>query len=95
MISGKVIIENPSGIHLRPAGILCEEALRFECNISFRIRNTTANAKSVLSVLGACVKYGDEIELLCEGVEEEKAFATLMALIESGLGDKLENKGID
>ena len=29
--------------------------------------NSTANAKSVLSVLGACVKSGDEITFICEG----------------------------
>lgn len=91
MVSGKVIIKNPIGIHLRPAGILCEEALKFNAKITFQIRNTTANAKSVLSVLGACVKHGDEIELICEGEDEETAFNTIMELIESGLGDELEN----
>jgi phosphocarrier protein len=95
MISGKVIIRNPIGLHLRPARILCQEALEFKSSISFRIRNTTANAKSVLSVLGAGVKHGDEIELICEGEDEQAAFDTLMAMIHSGLGDELENIGID
>ena len=46
-----------------------------------------ANAKSVLSVLGACVKSGDEIELICEGEDEETALREMIALIESGLGE--------
>ena len=58
MVKQKVTIENPTGLHLRPAGLLCKEALRFQSSIKFEYGNTTANAKSVLSVLGACVKCG-------------------------------------
>ena len=46
-----------------------------------------ANAKSVLSVLGACVKCGNEIELTCEGVDEQEALDHLVAAIDSGLGE--------
>ncbi len=87
MVSQNVIIKNPTGLHLRPAGTLCKEALRFPCSVKFHFGNTVANAKSVLSVLGACVKSGDEITLICEGIDEEKALAEIVALIESGLGE--------
>ena len=29
MVSQKVVIKNSTGLHLRPAGILCKEAMRF------------------------------------------------------------------
>ena len=67
MVCQKVVIKNPTGLHLRPAGILCKEAMQFKSLITFSFNETTANAKSVLSVLGACVKCGDEIELCCDG----------------------------
>ena len=72
MISQKIVITNPTGLHLRPAGYLCNQAIKFKSLITFTFGDTTANAKSVLSVLGACVKCGDEIELVCEGEDEEK-----------------------
>ena len=87
MVSQKVIIKNPTGLHLRPAGILCKEAMNYKSLITFSFRDTTANAKSVLSVLGACIKSGDEIELMCEGADEEEALAALVAIIEDGLGE--------
>ena len=87
MISQKVTIKNPTGLHLRPAGILCKEAMKFKSLITFRFRDGSANAKSVLSVLGACVKCGDEIELVCAGEDEEDALETLVAAIESGVGE--------
>ena len=103
MVSQKVVIKNPTGLHLRPAGILCKEAMQFKSLITFKFRentanaksvlsvfeygNTTANAKSVLSVLGACVKCGDEIEFVCEGEDEAEALKTLVEAVESGLGE--------
>ena len=83
----KVQVNNPTGLHLRPAGNLCKEALKYKSMVTFNFNGGTANAKSVLSVLGACVKCGDEIELVCEGEDEEKALETLTSFIESGLGE--------
>ena len=98
MVSQKVKITNPTGLHLRPAGELCKTAMRpagifsniankFECRITFEYENSIANAKSVLSILGAGIKSGDEILLICEGEEEEKALKAMIEAIESGLGE--------
>lgn len=87
MVSQKVVIKNPTGLHLRPAGILCKEAMRFRSLITFTFRGSTANAKSVLSVLGACVKCGDEIELICDGSDEAEALSDMVKIIEDGLGE--------
>ena len=87
MVSQKTIIKNPTGLHLRPAGLFCKTAMQFKCKISFQCKNTVANAKSVLSVLGACIKQGDEIELICEGDDESQALAEMLRIIEDGLGE--------
>lgn len=87
MVSQKVVIKNPTGLHLRPAGVLCKEAMKYKSAITFTFRESTANAKSVLSVLGACVKNGDEIEIVCLGEDEEEALKGLVVAVESGLGE--------
>ena len=87
MVKQRVTINNPTGLHLRPAGNLCKEAMKFKSLVTFRFKENTANAKSVLSVLGACVKCGDEIELICEGEDEEEALTGLVRAIEDGLGE--------
>lgn len=88
MVKGKVIVSNPSGLHLRPASILCRQAMRYKSMISFRTDSGIANAKSVLSVLGACVQCGDEIELICEGTDEKEALMSLKEEIEKGLKEE-------
>ena len=91
MVSGKVRIKNPTGLHLRPAGLCCRTAIQFESKITVhkksRNEDVTANAKSVLSGLGACVKSGDEIEIVCEGKDEKKALDVMVQLVIDGLGE--------
>ena len=85
MVSQKVKVNNLIGLHLRPAGKLCSEAMKFKSQITFIHNNATANAKSVLNVLGACVKGGDEIELICEGEDEAEALVHLTNVLEEEL----------
>ncbi|HKM00358.1 MAG TPA: HPr family phosphocarrier protein [Mobilitalea sp.] len=92
MISIKIIIEIPEGLHLRPISVLCNRAIEFKSMITIKIGNKSVNAKSVLGVLSACVKYGDEIVLECDGPDEGEALELLGNMIRSGLGDELENK---
>lgn len=87
MVTHTIKIMNPTGLHLRPAGNLCKEAMKYKSKITFDYSGNIANAKSVLSVLGACIKSGDEITLICEGEDEEEALSSLVAYIESGLGE--------
>lgn len=87
MVSQKVVIKNPTGLHLRPAGELCNVAMRFTSKVTFKYGNDVANAKSVLSVLGACIKAGSEIELVCEGEDEEMALQAVVNAVENGLGE--------
>lgn len=91
MVSEKVMVKNPTGLHLRPAGLFCKTAMQFKCKIivkkKSRYEDVTANAKSVLSVLGACIKSGDEIEIVCEGEDEEKALQMMIQLVVDGLGE--------
>ncbi|MBQ5426717.1 MAG: HPr family phosphocarrier protein [Pseudobutyrivibrio sp.] len=88
MVSKKVKIVNATGLHLRPAGVLCETAMKYKSKICFNTDNNyEANAKSVLSVLGACVRSGEEIVITCEGDDEEEALEDIVSSIEGGLGE--------
>ena len=89
MISKKVTIKNPTGLNVRPAGLFCREAMNYTSSIIFEKKGNgediTANGKSVLSVLGASVKSGDEILLICQGEDEELALEGMIRVIEEGL----------
>lgn len=91
MVKEQVVIKNPTGLHLRPAGLFCKIAMQFGCKITIERKNQgneiNANAKSVLSVLGACIKSGDRITIVCEGEDEEAALETMVRIVNDGLGE--------
>ena len=92
MVSTKLRIDIPTGLHLRPISVLCNRAIDFSSKITIKKGDKSVNAKSVLGVLSACVRFGDEIELVCEGPDEEVALETISQMILSGLGDELIKK---
>lgn len=81
MVSKKVMIRNMLGLHLRPAGDLCRKAVEYDSKIMIHFRNREFNAKSLLSVLSACVQQGDEIEVICSGADEEDALQAVTDLL--------------
>lgn len=88
MLSRKITIKNPSGLHLRPAGVLSQTAMKFKSNIVIEYGEKRIVAKSVLNVMAAGIKSGTEVNLIVEGEDEAEAMKTLVEAIESGLGEK-------
>ena len=87
MISKTLTVVNPSGLHLRPAGVLSQAAMKFKCDVIIACGDKKIVAKSVLNVMAAGIKSGTEINLICDGEDEEEALKTLSEAIESGLGE--------
>ena len=75
-------------MHLRPAGVLSQTAMKFKSDIVIEYGEKRIVAKSVLNVMAAGIKSGTEVNLIVEGEDEEEAMKTLVEAIESGLGEK-------
>lgn len=87
MISRKFVMTNEQGLHARPASNFTKIASQFKCDIVLWNGEKRSNPKSLISVLAAAIKCGDEIEITCEGEDQEQAMEALMAGLESGLGE--------
>jgi phosphotransferase system HPr (HPr) family protein len=96
MSSVRLMVRNPSGIHMRPAGLFVRTAGRFRSTIT--ITNVTLgrgpfNAKSLTSLLTLQASKGVEIEVSADGEDAEAALAAIREAIESGLGETIEDAG--
>lgn len=87
MVKQQVTVKNATGLSLKPTEYLYKIALLYKAHTTFEYNGGTANAKSILSILGSGVKCGDEITLVCSGNDEEEALAALVAAVEEGLGE--------
>ena len=67
--------------------MLSQTAMKFKCDVIIECGEKRIIAKSVLNVMAAGIKCGTEINLICDGEDEEEAIKTLTQAIESGLGE--------
>lgn len=77
----------PNGVHARPASALEEVARAFNADVVLLNKRTgrSANAKSILSIVGADIRYSDPCLLKVSGADEERAMATLGSFIRNTL----------
>lgn len=87
MVSQKVTVINPTGLHARPAAVLVREAKQFESEIYVMAGTRKVDAKNVLALMDASIVCGMEITVQCIGADEEKALSALVQDVESGLGE--------
>lgn len=90
MRSIEVEVRSESGLHARPAAAFVRAAAGFSS--SLRLENLTAarpsaDAKSILGVLGAGVEKGHVVRVVAEGDDEDRAVQALRQLL-AGLGDR-------
>lgn len=87
MVSTKITITNPMGMHMRPAGMFANAMMKFDSDVNLVANGKTVNAKSIMNLIAACIKCGAEVEVQCSGPDEEAALLEAVRLIESGLGE--------
>ena len=87
MVSQRVKVVNPQGMHMRPAQLFVAEMTKYDSEVAVAFGGRTINGKSLMELMASCIKMGSEIELHCTGVDEAEALAAAVRLLESGLGD--------
>jgi len=79
-----VTIQNPQGLHMRPAYLFAETAARFDSRIDVEKDDVRIDGKSVLSILTLGAAQGSEVSIKATGDDAQNAVDTLAELIMSG-----------
>lgn len=75
-------IDDPLGLHARPAGILVKMAAKFKCDVQLGTPVKMANAKRIIGVMALTLKQGQEMTMTFDGEDEQEAAAALGAFLE-------------
>ena len=81
MVQREVTVNNPTGLHARPASLLVAQASKSKSRVTILFNNKTINAKSMLSLLGGGIRKGSQIVIAAEGEDEQEAVDSLYNLI--------------
>ena len=77
--SDGILVPNPTGIHARPAATLSALAKQYRSDIRLRRGDDSANAKSIVSVMGLAVARAEKVTFTAHGPDAEDAVAALGA----------------
>jgi len=86
----EIVIQNPTGLHARPAKFFVNLAKQFQSDIRVMHGEKKANAKSMISMLTLGAERGSRISVVVDGEDEELAAAQLEAAIQAGLGEETQ-----
>lgn len=81
MFQETLTIQNPSGLHARPASTLTRLCQKFTSDITIIAGEKSINPKSIVSLLSAGVKPGTEITLTVNGEDEAEAGVKIRDMI--------------
>ncbi len=73
----KVTVIDPVGLHARPATVAVNAASKFKCEVKVAYNGRTVNMKSIMGVMSLGIPTNSEIEITCEGDDEEEAIKTI------------------
>ena len=72
-------IEDPNGMHARPAGALATFAKRFASDVRVTLGEKEADAKRLLSLMGLGATHGSSLLFSISGEDEDRAADELSA----------------
>ena len=73
MIETPVIVGHEDGIEGRPIALLVQEASQYASKVYIQVDNKKINAKSIMGMMSLALQEGDEVTVVAEGEDEEKA----------------------
>lgn len=89
MVSKLVTVQNRAGVHTRPAALISQKANEFSSDISLiKDKTTKINAKSLIGLITMIATYGTELELTCEGTDENEAMEAIESLFVTKFGEE-------
>ena len=81
----KHVINDPLGLHARPAGMLVKAVAGAASKVTITAPTGTADAKRLMAVMRLAAKQGMELTIAVEGADEEKVEAELQAFLAANL----------
>ena len=79
------VINDPLGLHARPAGQLVKACAGFASTVTITAPTGKADAKRLMAVMRLAAKQGMELTVTVDGADEEKAAAELQAFLAANL----------
>ncbi|NMX64854.1 phosphoenolpyruvate--protein phosphotransferase [Pseudomonas sp. WS 5079] len=87
LFSKPLKLPNANGLHARPAAVLAQAAKAFKASICLHKQTQSANAKSLVAIMGLQTVRGDILQVSAAGEDAAAAIQALVTLLTEGCGE--------
>ena len=77
MVRKSFRVTNETGIHAKPATMLVNLTMKYDCDIKLTAFKKTVDFKSIMGVMSLGIPTQSEVTVTCEGEDEEVAISTI------------------
>ena len=92
MYARRVRLDNPTGLHVRPATLFMETAARYQAAIQVLHESQVADGKSAISLMLLEAPPGAELLIEGNGADEAMAVEALVDLVRRQFGETVSNE---
>ncbi|MCI8523674.1 MAG: HPr family phosphocarrier protein [Lachnospiraceae bacterium] len=79
------VIQDPVGLHARPAGLLVKQAAGFQSKVTIESGGKSADARKLIMLMSLGIKQGMEVTCKVEGEDEDAALEALQKFFQENL----------
>lgn len=81
----KYVINDPVGLHARPAGLLVKQVSDYQSKVTLSSNGKSADARKLIMLMSLGIKQGMEVTCQIEGEDEDAAFDALQKFFTDNL----------
>jgi phosphocarrier protein HPr len=85
------IIQNPRGLHCRPAALLIKTFEDFPCKVTVEGPGASANGRSILQLLSLAAGYETKLTFVLTGRDAKEAMAAVQRVFEDNFAEAYAN----
>lgn len=82
-----ILLDNKIGLHARPAALVARAVADLDAEVTVALHDNTADARSVLALLGLGARHGDRITVTARGAQAADAVRAIRDLAERKFGE--------
>lgn len=88
MVKQTITVVNEQGMHMRPAGMLAKAVkAHADCTVTLTANGKTVKASAPMQIMSACIKKDCQVEIACDGADEQAVLDEIVAMFADGFGE--------
>ena len=94
IVKRRLKIQNPQGLHARPASVFVKIANKYEAEVTVKKGGESVNGKSIMGLMTLAANQGSTLEIETSGPDADKAMEDLERFLTNDTDEEKPKEGV-